>query len=160
MKFKITEITTLKLKVEYEDGSWAYVPTQKDADKEYYAQRIVDFCQTPQEPVPIADIPYSIGHEGEVGDDVLGKAELLPEKYPASELREYCYPALGQQFDALYKARLGDNTMQTKIDAHIKFVKDNIPMDDKEYTFEEMNEIKQGFVSEDAFIAEYVGLED
>ena len=50
--------------------------------------------------------------------------------------------------------------MQTKIDAHIKFVKDNIPMDDKEYTFEEMNEIKKGFVSEDAFIAEYVGLED
>ena len=80
-------------------------------------------------------------------------------KYPASELREYCYPALGQQFDALYKARLGDNTMQTKIDAHIKFVKDNIAMDDKEYTFEEMTEIKKGFVSDPAFIAEYVGLE-
>ena len=160
MKFKITEVTTLRLKVEYEDGSWALIPTEKDADKEYYAQRIVDFCQTPQEPVPITEIPYKIGHEGEVGDDIVGTAELLPEKYPASELREYCYPALGQQFDALYKARLGDSTMQTKIDAHIKFVKDNIPMDDKEYTFEEMNEIKTGFVSEDAFIAEYVGLED
>ena len=159
MKFKITEVTTLRLKVEYEDGSWAFIPTQKDADKGYYAQRIVDFCQTPQEPVPIKDIPYSIGHEGEVGDDI-GGVDPTAVTYPASELREYCYPALGQQFDALYKARLGDSTMQTKIDAHIKFVKDNIAMDDKEYTFEEMNEIKKVFVSDPAFIAEYVGLED
>ena len=159
MKFKITEVDTLKIKVEYGDGSWALIPTLKDADKAYYAQRIVDFCQTPQEPVPIKDIPYQIGHEGEVGDDI-GGVDPTAVTYPASELREYCYPAFGQQLDALYKARLGDNTMQTKIDAHIKFVKDNITMDDKQYTFEEMNEIKKGFVSDPAFIAEYVGLED
>ncbi len=159
MKYKITEVTTLKLKVEYEDGSHAYIPTNKDNKKEDYAQLIVDFCNTPQEPVPIKDIPYEVGHEGEVGDDV-GETYTETVKYPASELREYCYPALGQQFDALYKARNGDNSMQTKIDAHIKFVKDNIAMDDKEYTWEEMNTIKKGFVSDPDFIAEYVGLTD
>ena len=159
MKYKITEVTTLRLKVEYEDGSWAYILTDKDFKKADYAQRIVDFCQTPQEPVPVKDIPYDIGHEGEVGDDVEEKP-IETIKYPASELREYCYPALGQQFDALYHARNGDSTMQTKIDAHIKFVKDNVANDDKEYTWEEMNTIKKGFVSDPAFIAEYVGLED
>ena len=33
MKFKITEVDTLKIKVEYGDGSWALIPTLKDADK-------------------------------------------------------------------------------------------------------------------------------
>ena len=40
MKFKITEVDTLKLKVEYEDGSWALIPTLKDADKGYYAKEL------------------------------------------------------------------------------------------------------------------------
>lgn len=158
MKYKITEVTTLRLKVEYEDGSWALIPTAKDADKNYYAQRIVDFCQTPQEPVAIGDIPYSVGHEGEVGDDV-SEGEVSVDKFTASDLREACFPALGEQFDALYHARGGDDSMQTEIDAHIKFVKDNVSMDDTVYTWEQVLAKRQEFIDGDnAFKADLLGL--
>ncbi len=154
MKFKITEIDTLKLKVEYEDGSWAYIPTDPDGDKAYYAKLIVDFCNTPQEPVPIADIPYTVGHEGTVGDDVNEPATPEPVKVTAEDMRRECYPSNGLQLDALYHARNGDTSHQEKVDAHIKYVKDTIPMDSTIYTIEQMEGKRNELSSNSAFIKE------
>ena len=114
MKFKITEIDTYKMKVEYSDGSWALIPSEKGKDKAWYSQRILDFCATPEVEEP--EVQY----------------------YTASDLREFCYPAENQQFEAIYDARTGDNTLLTAVDAHIKFVKDSIALDSTKYTMEQM----------------------
>tara|TARA_Y200000002_G_scaffold343061_1_gene315319 strand:+ start:743 stop:1207 length:465 start_codon:yes stop_codon:yes gene_type:complete len=141
MKFKITEISTLKLKVEYEDGSWALIPTFKDGDKGWYATRIKDFCQTPQEPVPVNDIPYKVGDEGTVGDDVPDTSEA-PPTFSYDAVREMCYPSLGLQADSLYKERGGDDSQQKLVDAHIAMVKAEIAVDQtKEYTGDEVEAI-------------------
>ena len=138
MKFKITELDTLKMKVEYSDGSWALIPSEKGKDKAWYAQRIVDFCATPQEPVAIKDHPFKVGDEGDVGDGVPEVEEPEEVFYSASELREYCYPTDNQQLEALYDARTGDSTLLTAVDAHIKFVKDSIALDSTKYTSEQL----------------------
>lgn len=138
MKYKITELDTLKMKVEYSDGSWALIPSEKGKDKAWYAQKIVDFCALPQEPVPIADHPMKVGDEGDVGDGVPEKEEPEIQYYSWDDLREFCYPKENQQFDALYLARTGDNTLLTAVDAHIKLVKDSIAKDSTKYTFEQM----------------------
>ena len=46
------------------------------------------------------------------------------------------------------------------LDSHHYLFESPHKNDDKEYTWEEMNTIKKGFVSDPAFIAEYVGLTD
>lgn len=155
MKFKITEVDTLKIKVEYEDGTWAYIPTAKDADKGSYAKLIVDYCQTPHEPVPVKDIPYKLGDEGTVGDDV---PEVVTPvvKMESSSLRQALYPSLHEQFDALYHARNGNSAQQVKIDAHIKFVKDNIAMDSTEYTLDDIDKKIAEFKSDSNFYEEFV----
>lgn len=140
MKFKITEISTLKIKVEYEDGSWASIPTLKDANKAYYAKQIQDYCHTPQEPVPVNTIPYKVGDEGTVGDDV-PETTSEPQEFDYGAARALCYPTLGLQFDALYHGRKGDSTKQDAVDAHILMVKEKIPNDSKVYTFEEVDAI-------------------
>lgn len=155
MKFKITEVDTLKLKVEYEDGSYAYIATLKDATKGYYAKRIVEYCNTPQDPVPVGDLPYKLGDEGTVGDDV-PEVELPKVELDASQMRESLYPSLQEQFDALYHARKGSDTQQTKIDAHIKFVKDKIPVDSTKYTVEDLDKKLEEYKSEADFYEEFV----
>ena len=155
MKFKITEIDPLKIKVEYSDGSWAYIPTNIDGDKAYYAQKIVDFCNTPQEPVNISTLPYKVGDEGTVGDDVPEVEILGDSKINSSELRIMCYPSLEQQFDALFHARNGDTSKQTAIDGHIKLIKDSIPMDNTEYTYDEAIAKRKELVSNAAFVKDF-----
>ena len=158
MKFKITEIDTLKLKVEYEDGSWAYIPTDPDGDKGYYAKLIVDFCSTPQEPVPIVDIPYKVGDEGTVGDDLPEPEATEPLKLTAEDVRRVCYPSDGLQLDALYHQRNGDSSLQTKVDAHIKLVKDSIAMDSTIYTSEQAEAKLKDLKTNSAFIKETDGV--
>ena len=155
MKFKITEVDTLKVKVEYEDGSWALIPTLKDADKGYYAKRIVEYCNTPQDPVPVGNIPYKLRDEGTVGDDV-PEVELPNPEIDASQMREALYPSLQEQFDALYHSRNGNDAQQTKIDAHIKFVKGKIPMDSTKYTVEDLDKKIEEYKPEADFYEEFV----
>ena len=139
MKFKITEVDTLKLKVEYDDGSWALIPTLKNAEKSYYANQIKTFCTTPQEPVPINEIPYKIGDEGTVGDDASSGDATEQVTYDYGTCRAFCYPTAGLQFEALWCARKGDNTKQVAIDAHIQMVKDKFAVDQSVvYTVEDL----------------------
>lgn len=151
MKFKITEISTLKIKVEYEDGSWASIPTLKDADKAYYAKQIQDYCHTPQEPVPVNTLPYKVGDEGTVGDDV-PKPSSEAQTFDYGGARAICYPSQGLQLDALYHGRKGDSTKQDAIDAHILLVKEKIPVDSKTYTFEEVDAILTELKKDSAWV--------
>ena len=137
MKFKITEVDTLKYKVEYGDGTYALIPTLKNGDKAYYAKLIKDFCNTPQEPVPVKDLPYQLGHEGTVGDDIPEDDGVIDYDYGAA--RAVCYPTWGLQFDAMYHSRKNnDNSFQDAVDAHIELVKAKFPKNDKIYTIAEV----------------------
>ena len=61
MKFKITEVTTLRLKVEYEDGSWAQIPTAKNMILRDYLLNIQAF--QPKTGVSTDDLPIKAGSE-------------------------------------------------------------------------------------------------
>ena len=152
MKFKITEVDTLKIKVEYGDGSWALIPTLKDADKAYYAKQIQDCCTTPQDPVPVKDLPYKLGDEGTVGDDV--KEEKGVEDYDYGSARGVCYPTWGLQFDAMYHSRKGDNSFQEAIDGHIELVKAYFPKDDTIYTVADIEKALEELKKDAKWVAE------
>ena len=68
MKYKITEMDTVSMKVEYDDGSWALIPSRVGADKEYYLLQIQDFQPRAVEPVALTDHPLKVGDEGTVGE--------------------------------------------------------------------------------------------
>ena len=118
-------------------------------------KRIVEYCNTPQEPVPVGDIPYKLGDEGTVGDDV-PEVEIQNPEIDAGQMREVLYPSLQEQFDALYHSRNGSDAQQTKIDAHIKFVKGKIPMDSTKYTVEDIDKKIEEYKSEADFYEEFV----
>ena len=132
---------TLSMKVEYEDGSWALIPSQVGADKEYYLWQIKGFQPKAVEPVAIKDHPMKLGDEGIVGEGLEEKKEE-PE---ISELnyggaRREAYPQIENQLEAMYDARKGDDTKQKAIDGHIEIVKAKFPKDDKLYTLKELDE--------------------
>ena len=143
MKYKITEMDTVSMKVEYDDGSWALIPSRVGADKEYYLLQIQDFQPRAVEPVALTDHPLKVGDEGTVGEG------LEKEEPPTAEetkidygfARRSAYPQLENQLEAMYDARQGDDTKQKAIDAHIEIVKAKIPKDDKIYTYEELDAI-------------------
>lgn len=58
-------------------------------------------------------------------DGRLVEIELVELAYVAA--RRAAYPPIGHQLDALYKARMGDETELAAIDAEIKAVKDAHP---------------------------------
>ena len=132
---------TLSMKVEYEDGSWALIPSQVGADKEYYLWQIKGFQPKAVEPVAIKDHPMKLGDEGIVGEGLEEKKEE-PE---ISELnyggaRREAYPQIENQLEAMYDARQGDDTKQKAIDGHIEIVKAKFPKNDKLYTLKELDE--------------------
>ena len=132
---------TLSMKVEYEDGSWALIPSQVGADKEYYLWQIKGFQPKAVEPVAIKDHPMKLGDEGVVGEGLEEKTEE-PE---ISELnyggaRREAYPQIENQLEAMYDARQGDDTKQKAIDGHIEIVKAKFPKNDKLYTLKELDE--------------------
>ena len=143
MKYKITEMTTQEMKVEYEDGSWAKIASSPDQPKEYYLTMIARYHHSNDQEVAITDHPMKIGDEGTVGEG------LEKEEPPTAEetkidygfARRSAYPQLENQLEAMYDARQGDDTKQKAIDGHIEIVKAKIPKDDKIYTYEELDGI-------------------
>ena len=70
MKYKITEMTTQEMKVEYEDGSWAKIASSPDQPKEYYLTMIARYHHSNDQEVAITDHPMKIGDEGVVGEGI------------------------------------------------------------------------------------------
>ena len=68
MKFKITNKAVEWLKVEYEDGSWAQIPSVAGLSKNNWHSLINDY--SPKTRVEkLEDIPWNIGDEGDTDTD-------------------------------------------------------------------------------------------
>ena len=130
MKYKVTELTTSSMKIEYEDGTWSSIPIEKSDTKEVLQGRIAGYYNTPTVPyAKVSDIPLAVNFEADTTDDL-----STPITYTYYEARAISYPPIADQMDAAYKARLGDSSGQTAIDVEIKAIKDKFPKDDKTYT--------------------------
>ena len=121
MKFKITEITTGTVKVQYEDGTWALVPISKSQTKIDIHQVILGYNNTPTPFENIKDVPVS------ATSDFI-EAEVEEEQAVTyKSARASHYPPIGDQMDALHWAREGDDTNLKAIDTAIKEIKTKIP---------------------------------
>jgi len=135
MKFKITEISDLQFKVEYDDGTWAIIPSVAGQDKNYYLGQIKHFAPK-HSVVKVADHPMKIADEGTVGAGYTAPSQ--PETTMDYKwARAMAYTSMGGQFDAAMKARKGDDTEQKAHDAHQLIVKAKFPKDSKMYTASE-----------------------
>tara|TARA_R100000781_G_scaffold53909_1_gene35255 strand:- start:656 stop:1087 length:432 start_codon:yes stop_codon:yes gene_type:complete len=134
MKYEIKEVATSSVKVEYEDGSWANVPINGTMTKNHIVATIDSYATKPGFS-KTSDIPVSVGDAGESTD-----LEKAPEEkaitYGVARSRQY--PERGDQWDALYWQRKGDDSYITKIDEAIadtkaKWPKDMAAMTETEY---------------------------
>ena len=142
MKFKIVAMDTTSMKVEYSDGTWAEVPSQLGAEKEYYLRAIHNLQPKSVAPVSLKDHPMKIGDEGVVG-------EGIPEEFVHTEdvteidygaARVLAYPTVERQLEALYDTRVKkDDTKQKAIDGHRAIVKAKFPVDDTLYNAADMD---------------------
>lgn len=145
MKFKITNKAAEWLKVEYEDGGWAQIPSIKGWDKTDWHHVINSYA--PKGVVTSADeIPWNIGDEGDTDTDLT--PELL---YSWENARWYLYPTIEDQLLAMYESRKGNNIPLTNVDKTITDVNTLIPEDDnKVYTQTEVDAIKNQLETESA----------
>lgn len=143
MKFKITAIDTTSMKVEYSDGTWAEVPSQLGAEKEYYLRAIQNLQPKSVAPVSLKDHPMKIGDEGVVGEGIpeefVHQNDVEEIDYGAA--RVIAYPTVQRQLEALYDARIKkDDTKQKAIDGHIAIVKAKFPVNDTLYDSKAIDE--------------------
>ena len=149
MKYKITEISTDNLKVEYNDGTWAVIPNQKSWTKNDYLKAIKNYCNVAPEPVPVVDNPMKLGDEGTVGEGITADPEPEPASYSYDMTRLMLYPSLEVQADATYRARKGDSSHVDKLDIAIELVKSKVPIDiNKKYTHEEYEALQKEIVAD------------
>ena len=129
MNYKITKVAVDSVTVEYSDGAWAVVPILQGWTKNDIHNSIIQF-QTKQVFKSVTDVPVKVGDTGDTDKEAIEEKVL---EYGYKQARETKYPKIGDQLDALYWARNGDDSVQTGIDAAIKAVKDKFPKDDKKY---------------------------
>jgi hypothetical protein len=132
MDYTITKVETDKITVTYADKSWAVIPLVKGLLKEELQTLIATFAPKEYES-SVSDIPLK---EGDTGNTTTDQAVAAP-KYGYQQVREIHYPTIGNQLDAMYWARQGDDTKQKAYDVYINEIKTKIPKDEKEYTEEE-----------------------
>lgn len=130
MKYTITEVTTSQIKVDYENGTKAEIPLNKSDTNEIIRYSIKAYSGLG--PIPFdktSDVPIAVNFAGDTEDDL-----STTNTYDYKQIRHAKYPDFGDQLDAAYKARLGDTSEQTTIDAAIAAVKTKYPKDDTKYT--------------------------
>tara|TARA_A100001011_G_scaffold182743_1_gene191570 strand:+ start:1194 stop:1631 length:438 start_codon:yes stop_codon:yes gene_type:complete len=144
MKFKITNKAVEWLKVEYEDGSWAQIPSVAGLSKNDWHQLIKDYA--PKTRVEkLEDIPWNIGDEEDTDTDI---TEYPSYSYEAA--RWALYPTSEELTTALYESRKGNNTPLTNYDTKMTEVNTLVPVDDnKIYTHEEVLGIKSKLTEEE-----------
>ena len=127
MKFTIREVETGYITVDYEDGAWARIPISKDMDK-HGVHSVIKGRMTIPEFNLATDVPYEKGETADT-DDVVAKTNNPDEDLdiPWVMARERSYPEIGDQLDAAYWARQGDNTTQVALDAEILAIKEKFP---------------------------------
>tara|TARA_B100000886_G_scaffold229128_1_gene159784 strand:- start:1099 stop:1509 length:411 start_codon:yes stop_codon:yes gene_type:complete len=120
MKFTINELAVDSVTVEYEDKSTASIPIRKGMSKNEIVET-VSLWHNPVEPFEkVADIPVAKGETHEF------TKVTQDENVSYQVARAHHYPAIGNQLDALYWERQGDDTQRKAYDVRIKNVKDTI----------------------------------
>ena len=133
MKYKITELSTSSMKVEYNDSSHAVIPIEKTYDTNLLKDLIGKYHNVDRSFEKVEDIPLALNYEGDTEEDL-----TTPNEFTYKDMRLAEYPNVGDQLGALNKSRLGDNSEITKIDEVIADVKAKYPKDSKKYTDEDM----------------------
>jgi len=126
MKFTIRTIETGYITVDYEDGAWARIPISKDMDKRAVHSSIKGHMTIPVF-TKATDVPYAEGEKGDTDDKIESSKPEEDLDIPWVMARERSYPDIGDQLDAAYWARNGDDTAQKALDVEIKAVKDKFP---------------------------------
>ena len=121
MKFKIKEVTTESVKAEYEDGSWAIIPIQKEQTKDAILNEIDQYGNKRAPFDKVTDVPVT------ASEDWLDISEVPQTEVDYKTARRRNYPSVGHQLDSLHWAREGDDTNLKAVDALIKEVKAKIP---------------------------------
>lgn len=133
ISFTVREVTTESLVVDYGDGSWAQVPLRGSEKKSDILKKIASFNPGLSAFASVSEVPFEVGESGEVQTAAEEAAARVTENNSRpvtyAELRANAYPALGDQLDALYWARQGDDTAQQAIDEAISAVKAAYPKD-------------------------------
>ena len=140
IQYVVREISTSSITVDYEDGSWAVVPINSLMTKQDIEQLIGDFQPSSNGFSSVNEIPFSVGESGETLTYFERQLKIQQEQqslreqqrnrlYEYHEIRKRKYPTLGDQLDALYWARQGDDTHLQRIDQQIGNIKSTFPKD-------------------------------
>lgn len=155
VQYTVREISTSSITVDYADGSWAIVPIHSAMSKQEIEDAIGDFQPSANQFNSVDEIPFVVGDSGEAKSFAQKELERKEKEQQAvqeaenslltySDLRAQNYPELGDQLDALYWARLGDDTVLQQIDQEIQNVKDQFPKDMDPITQAEYDAIIEG----------------
>mgnify|MGYP003136398994 CR=1 FL=1 len=140
MKYEVTKVQTDSLTVVFEDKNWAIVPLLEGDTEQDIKDRISTFATKPTF-TSVDAVPLKLGYEGETGPANVGYERHKEDDnitYTYKQVRKQFYPSIGDQLDALYWARKGDDTNIKSIDSAIQDVKTKYPKDNTEYKPEDL----------------------
>ena len=138
MKFKITNKAVEWLKIEYEDGSWAQIPSVGGMTKTEWHHLINSYAPRPR-CEKLSDIPWEIGEEEDTTTDL----EPAPT-YSYEAARLYLYPSDIELMLAEHEARKGYTGPINVIDKHITDILTLVPVDEsKIYTHAEVIALRE-----------------
>lgn len=138
MKFKITNKAVEWLKIEYEDGSWAQIPSVGGLSKTEWHHLINSYAPRPR-CEKLSDIPWEIGEEEDTTTDL----EPAPT-YSYEAARLYLYPSDIELMLAEHEARKGNTGPINVIDKHITDILTLVPVDEsKVYTHAEVIALRE-----------------
>ena len=146
MKYKITEVSTAQMRVEYDDGSWTIIACNPARKKEDYLHEIAARAPQTVNPVSLNDNPMKLGDEGTVGE---GLEIPVPEEEPKfswKQVRRNLYPENQQQYEAITDSLcFSDNKKLDLVKGHIEMVKEFVPKEenqDQHWTFDQLEAMK------------------
>lgn len=155
IQYTVREISTSSITVDYADESWAIVPIHYGMTKQEIEDRIADFQPLANQFNSLDEIPFTVGESGEASS--LAERELIRKKeieqkieaknnqiLTYADFRLDNYPPIGDQLDALYWSRQGNDDFIKKIDQEIQTVKEQYPKDMEPITRAEYDAIVEG----------------
>ena len=147
MKYKITEVSTAQMRVEYEDGTWTNIQCNANKKKIDYLHEIAARAPVSLTPVSLNDNPMKLGDEGVVGDGLEVPTPEVEPKFSWKQVRRECYPEFQEQMEGITDSlSLGDNKKLDLVKGHIQMVKELIPKEenqDRHWTYNQLEAMKE-----------------
>ena len=130
-QYTVREVTPSAITVDFDNGQWASFNITKGSSKAFLEDVIRSYHGEREGYDSVDDVPLKKGDsntimtQGEFNADQKTKRDA--EEYTYATIRPFHYPSLGDQLDALYWSRKGDNTSLDAIDTKITSVKAEYP---------------------------------